>query len=1188
MLLLRRAPHSCLCAAAAASTRAARRQLCARAAAMPSAAAAGAPQSGLSLLPSDYPEVARGSTVDELHGVAVPDPYRWLEDPDAPETQAFVEAQNKVTAKVLAQCDTRDKFKELFTAVYDYEKFDTPFKRGPRYYYYHNTGLQQHYVLLGQDSLQGEPVVLLDPNGLSEDGTVALKDAVFSDDGALLAYSLSSGGSDWATIRVLEVGADGRGVERGDLLEHVKFSSIAWTHDGQGFFYNRYPEPSKCAGPLGTETDSNTDQQLVYHRLGSPQAEDVVVHADPDHPTWMFSAEVTDDGRYVLVYTSEGCAPQNRLYVLDLASVPRRADDGALDFSSFDRFKGSAPLPLVKLVDSFDASWDYVANEGEAFTFKTNLDAPRYRVVRVDLSAPGPSPSAWREVVPQHPRDLLQSAVALAGDELVLRHLRDVKSALALHRLSTGERVREFELPGIGSVSGFSGNRKSSEFFFSFTSFVQPGATFRVDLAAGDAPPALFRATALKVPHAPEEYEVKQVFVTSKDGTQVPMFITHRRGLVLDGSNPTLLYGYGGFNISLEPGFSPSRLAWMAGYGGVFAQANLRGGGEYGVEWRDAGSKANKQNVFDDFQACAEYLQAAGYCRADKLAIQGGSNGGLLVAACVNQRPDLYACGIAQVGVLDMFRFHKFTIGAAWCTDYGSPDERAAFEVLRRYSPLHNVSPPAGGAGQYPAVILATGDHDDRVVPLHSLKFVAELQHALVAARGADAAQRNPLLLRCETKSGHGAGRPTTKIIAETADLIGFAAAALRASWVAGAKLATTASSPPRAAAAPWQQRRRAAVACRAQAQGGRPRVAAAQQRAEGAPASSVSRRAALLAGGGGAALLAQRARAARAGVAAKAPAGLVPLADLPMRRIRLPRGGVGRDYVVVQLTVAGQGPFDFMVDSGLTAEIITPALRQQLGIGGSRGKVAGLGAGGASASELPLPPLNTVVLDFPQAHLDAAHECQGMLGQEVLQLFDTDLDFAASRVRLWPAGSFGALAGAAGMVAVPAAVLNETGVLGIRATSPAAAAAQPFVGIVDSGASFSAVNWAAARLLGLAGPDGELRGKRGPDILSLGVDGAPMPYPTTAVQFTFAGDASKDTAGRLVFAPPPSGWRPWAPVTAAVGDLPVFSQLLGDGRTPFTGPAALIGLDVWGQRRLVIGAGTQAGRQRRLFVGAK
>lgn len=505
----------------------------------------------------------------------------------------------------------------------------------------------------------------------------------------------------------------------------------------------------------------------------------------PDHPTWMSSAEVSDDGKHLMLYVSEGCQPKNRLFHLDLSAIPRSPDTGALDFSRFDFFAGPEKLPVSKLVDDFEASYDYVANEGDSFYFKTNLGAPRYRVVRAQLPQPGP-PSEWPDVVPQHAKDLLQSAVALKGDNLVLRYLRDVRGTLALHKLSDGSLVTDFPLPGIGSIGAFSGSRKGTEFFYSFQSFVEPGSTYRGDAAEPDAQPRLLRATKLSVEHSPDDFEVEQLFATSRDGTRVPMFVTHRKGLKLDGSNPTLLYGYGGFNISLEPTFSPSRLTWLKAYGGVYVQANLRGGGEYGVEWRDAGSKQNKQNVFDDFQACAEALIAKGYCSPSTLAIMGGSNGGLLVAACVNQRPDLYCCGLAQVGVMDMLRFHKFTIGHAWTTDYGDPDKPEDFKYILPYSPLHNVKAPAGGGGQYPAMMLATGDHDDRVVPLHSHKLISELQHALATGDPSASKQLNPLLIRVEVKAGHGAGKPTAKIIQETSDLMAFAAKCMGAEWKAG------------------------------------------------------------------------------------------------------------------------------------------------------------------------------------------------------------------------------------------------------------------------------------------------------------------------------------------------------------------------------------------------------------------
>jgi len=743
---------------------------------MTAAAAMGAPQSGLQVQPSAYPSVRRDSTVDTLHGVSVADPYRWLEDPDSPETRQFVEAQNQLTEDQLAKCGTRSDFKNLFTKLYDYPKYGTPFKHGSRYYYYFNTGLQAQYVLYSQADLDSEATVLLDPNTLSTDGTVALKDIEFSNDGSLLAYSLSSGGSDWSTIQVMRV-TGGIPTPLPDKLEFVKFSSMSWTHDNKGFFYNRYK--ANAGADLGTETDTNTDQMLCYHTLGQPQSEDVLILQLPDHPTWMMGAGVSDDGRYIVMYISEGCQPANRIWLVDMQDLTERKPDGSVDWAQYDFKTGRKKLPIVKLVDDFSASFGVIANEGSQFYLKTNLAAPRYRVVTVDVSAPGPAAS-WKTVIPEHEADVLQSAVALKGDHLVTRYLRDVAGVLQLRSLSTGAVLRDLALPGVGSIAGFSGDRKYSEMFFKFTSFVEPGATYRMDVDT-DADPTLFRRTELSVAHDPDDYITKRVFVPSRDGVRVPVFITHKADLVLDGTAPTLLYGYGGFNISLEPGFSASRLAFMRGYNGVFAQACLRGGGEYGVGWRDAGSKANKQNVFDDFQASAEYLISAGYCTPSRLTIQGGSNGGLLVAACANQRPDLYACVLAQVGVMDMLRFHRFTIGHAWTTDYGSANVASEFQYILPYSPLHNIRVPQGGSQQYPAMLLATGDHDDRVVPLHSLKLLAELQHTL--ASPAASKQRNPLLARIEVRAGHGAGKPTQKVIDEAADLFGFAAECMGAKW---------------------------------------------------------------------------------------------------------------------------------------------------------------------------------------------------------------------------------------------------------------------------------------------------------------------------------------------------------------------------------------------------------------------
>ncbi|PNW76248.1 hypothetical protein CHLRE_12g542100v5 [Chlamydomonas reinhardtii] len=752
---------------------------------------AGAPQTGLSVEPSQYPQVRRGEVVETLHGVRVADPYRWLEDPDSEDTREFVDAQNALTASVLEQCDTREQFRQLFTDVFDYPKYGAPFKAGGRYYFYYNSGLQPQSALYSQaglvpDTAAGEPRLFLDPSGLSADGTVALSGLSFSEDGSLAAYSLSKGGSDWCTIQVLRVDPSGAPpTPLADKLEYVKFSSLAWTHDQRGFFYNRYPDPASRPADLGTETDINTHQQLCYHALGTPQSEDVLVMQVPDeHPTWMLAARVTPDGRFLVISVHAGTMPANRLYLVDMQALDKKAD-GAVDWAKYDHRNGSKKLPVVKLVDDFSASFSVVANEGTTFYIMTNLDAPRYRLVKIPhVTSAGPA-SSWPDHIAQHPKDVLRGALALKGDVLVVRYLRDVVAALQLRQLGSGALTKELPLPGVGSVGAMSGDRKGSELFFSFTSFTEPGALYRIDTAPGSAlEPQLFRRTELKVPHSADDYVTKQVFVTSADGTQVPMFITHHKDTKLDGSAPTLLYGYGGFNVPLEPGFSPNRLAFMRGYGGVFAQANLRGGGEYGTEWRNAGSTHNKQNVFDDFQACAEYLIRERYCSPAKLTIQGGSNGGLLVAACANQRPDLYACVLGQVGVMDMLRFHKFTIGHAWMTDYGNPDRAADFSWIYPYSPLHNVRAPEGGSRQYPAIMLATGDHDDRVVPLHTLKLLATLQHNLAAADPAASPQRNPLLARIEVKAGHGAGKPTQKVIAEAADLMGFAAKCMNAKWV--------------------------------------------------------------------------------------------------------------------------------------------------------------------------------------------------------------------------------------------------------------------------------------------------------------------------------------------------------------------------------------------------------------------
>ncbi|KAK2078881.1 hypothetical protein QBZ16_002571 [Prototheca wickerhamii] len=698
----------------------------------------------LQVTPEQYPAVRRENLTETLHGVAIEDPYRWLEDPDSPETVKFVEAQNALTSQVLEQCSTRPAFAKLLERLMDFEKFSAPFKRGGRYYYTHNTGkgLAQS-VVYSQKTLEDAPTVLLDPNALSEDGTVALSSWSFSEDGTTLAYALSSGGSDWQRVLALRVDQEtGAPSALPDELEHVKFSSLAWTHDGRGLFYNRYPPPPKGGDEAGTETTRADNQQLAYHVLGTPQEQDVTVLA------------LTHDGRYLVLSIVCGCEPVNRVWILDLDAVPRSAD-GALDLCAYAFGQpGSKPLPLHKLVDDFTASYEYLGSSGSVWTFRTNAGAPRYRIQRVDVAAARPE---WSDLVAEHPEHLLQWAAQVGPDKLVTAYLCNVQAQLKVRDLASGKALADIELPGIGSIAGFSGNHKSTEFFLSFTGFTEPGIILRGDLAESNSATTVHRRIATKG-FDPDDFETTQLFATSRDGTRVPFFVVRAKGRALDGRAPTLLYGYGGFNISLTPAFSASRLAWMLAYGGISVVANLRGGGEFGTAWRDAGSRQHKQNVFDDFVACAEELVSKKYCSPDTLAIQGGSNGGLLVAACAEQRPDLFAAVLGQVGVMDLLRFHKFTIGHAWMTDYGNPDKAEDFGWLLPLSPVHNVARPADG-GQYPAILLTT---DRETSP-----------------------QQNPLLTRVEVKAGHGAGKPTAKVIAEIADMYGFAAAIIGADWVA-------------------------------------------------------------------------------------------------------------------------------------------------------------------------------------------------------------------------------------------------------------------------------------------------------------------------------------------------------------------------------------------------------------------
>jgi len=671
-----------------------------------------------------YPDTARVEQVDNYHGTAVADPYRWLEDLDSPETRAWIEGQNKVTFGYLEQIPGRQKLKDRLTAIWNYERFGVPQKEGGQYFFSRNDGLQNQSVIYVTDSLARDARTLIDPNKLSDDGTISLGGYAVSDDGRYMAYGLSDGGSDWRTYHVRDIQT---GKDLSDEVDWVKFSGAAWTQDAGGFFYSRYDAPVE--GEMLQQ--ANYFQKLYFHALGTPQSEDQLVYHRPDQKEWGFGGSVTDDGRYLVISVWKGTERKNRLFYKDL-SAP-----------------GSS---VVELLNDFDAQYDFIDNDGPVFWFRTDLDAPRYRVIAIDTR--NPSRSQWRELIPQSDDTL--EGVNMLDDRFVAQYLVDARSEVKIFDID-GKFVRDVELPGIGSVGGFDGERTDDETFYAFTSFTTPTTIYRYDMDSGTS--SVFREP--EVDFDSQRFETKQVFYQSKDGTRIPMFITHRKGIDLDGNNPTLLYGYGGFNVSITPSFDVSRAVWLE-MGGVLAVANLRGGGEYGKEWHDGGRLAHKQNVFDDFIASAEWLIDNDYTQSDRMAILGGSNGGLLVGACMTQRPDLFAAAIPVVGVLDMLRFHKFTIGWAWTSDYGSADDPEQFKTLYAYSPLHNLK--AGTA--YPATMLMTADHDDRVVPSHSFKFASALQ----AAHGGDA----PVMIRIETRAGHGAGKPTTKQIEEKADMLAF------------------------------------------------------------------------------------------------------------------------------------------------------------------------------------------------------------------------------------------------------------------------------------------------------------------------------------------------------------------------------------------------------------------------------
>jgi prolyl oligopeptidase len=674
--------------------------------------------------PVAYPESKRMDQLDDYHGTKVADPYRWLEDTDSQQTKAWVEAQNRVAFKYLNEIPERSRIKERLTRLWNFERYGTPFKEGSRYFYAKNDGLQNQSVVYTTTSLDAQPEVLIDPNTLSTDGTVALSGLSISDDGKLMAYGLSASGSDWQEWRVRDVETR---KDLPDLVKWVKFSAASWTPDGKGFFYSRYDEPSEKTRMAGV----NYFQKLYYHRIGTPQSQDELIYERPDQKEWGFSGGVTEDGRYLIISVWKGTDSKNRVYYKDLKT---------------------AGSQVVKLLDEFDAAYRFIGNDGPTFWFQTDLNAPRGRVVGID--ARNPARATWKELIPQAAEKL--EGVSVVNDQFIASYLKDARSQVKVFRLD-GRSVREVELPGIGSISGFGGKRRDRETFYAFTGFTTPTTIYRYDAASGRS--VVFKQP--KVDFNPNDFETRQVFYPSKDGTRVPMFIVHKKGLKLDGNNPTYLYGYGGFNVSTVPAFSVGNLVWME-LGGVYASANLRGGGEYGEDWHKAGTKLQKQNVFDDFIAAAEWLIANKYTSTPKLAIGGASNGGLLVGAAITQRPELFGAALPAVGVMDMLRFHKFTIGWAWVSDYGSSDNPDEFKALYAYSPLHNIK----AGTRYPATMVTTADHDDRVVPGHSFKFAAALQ----AAQGGP----DPILIRIETKAGHGAGKPTSKVIEEIADRWGF------------------------------------------------------------------------------------------------------------------------------------------------------------------------------------------------------------------------------------------------------------------------------------------------------------------------------------------------------------------------------------------------------------------------------
>ncbi|MBL8763833.1 MAG: S9 family peptidase [Phycisphaerae bacterium] len=732
-----------------------------------------------------YPK-AEPYFVDYYHGTAVADPYRWLEDSDSAQTRRWIDAQNAITFPYLEAIPQRTQIQARLKELWNYERYSAPGRQGGKYFYSYNTGLQNQSVMLVTDALADKGRVIIDPNTLKADGTAALAGTAISEDARYVAYGIADAGSDWNVWKVREVAT---GADLPDEIRWVKFSGASWMKDGSGFFYSRYDEPKQGQAL----TAVNYYPKMYFHKVNTPQAQDSLVYERPDQKEWGLGGGVTEDGRFIVMSLSQGTDPKNRLYVRDLKSHPLGAkptdadtkiriaesqiqkltaaiDAGADKDKTEDAIKalraeraalvaaqGNTSFGFVELLNDFDASYEFVGNDGTSLYISTNLNAPRGKLIAIELTKP--ARENWKVLIPEAAETL--QGVGMVGDYFFASYLKDAKTQVKQFDLA-GKLVREVQLPGIGTAGGFAGKRDESETFYSFTSYNVPGVVYRYDVKSG-------QSTVWKQPSVkfnPDDFTVDQKFYASKDGTKVPMFIVHKKSVKLDGSNPTLLYGYGGFNIPLTPAFSPGTIAWLE-MGGVYAVANIRGGGEYGEDWHKAGTGVKKQNVFDDFIAAAEFLIAQKYTSKGKIACQGGSNGGLLVGAMVTQRPDLWGACLPAVGVLDMLRFQKFTIGWAWKSDYGDTEgDKDLFEAVRKYSPYHVAL--AAKSPRWPATLITTGDHDDRVVPAHSFKFAAALQ----ATQAGD----QPVLIRIDVRAGHGAGKPTAKRIEELADTWAFLA----------------------------------------------------------------------------------------------------------------------------------------------------------------------------------------------------------------------------------------------------------------------------------------------------------------------------------------------------------------------------------------------------------------------------